>query len=243
ARSACAGCHTVSWPRFLATINDQQLDRDGQLARLRALKVLPKGTLSGGPGETKRLSDPRDASAELDARARSYLHVNCAVCHRPGGGTSSMLDLRIDRPLKDTFALDVPPALGAFALRDARIIAPGDPSRSVLFFRIAKLGHGRMPHVGSTVVDEEGVALIGRWIDGLPPSPEDPAAAKVRAQEREAVEKLASSTAHQDITALTLLLASTSGSLDLMRAVDSGKLHDDVRHEVVRRGALHPQES
>ena len=28
-----------------------------------------------------------------------------------------------------------------------------------------------------------------------------------------------------------------------MRAVDSGKLPDDVRHEVVRRGALHPQDS
>ena len=41
---------------------------------------------------------------DLDARARSYLHVNCAVCHRPGGGTSSMLDFRMDRPLQETFA-------------------------------------------------------------------------------------------------------------------------------------------
>ena len=80
---------------------------------------------------------------------------DCAVCHRPGGGTSSLLDLRIDRPLRETFAYGVRPALGTFGIADPLILAGGDASRSVLFYRMSKLGHGRMPHVGSTVVDEE----------------------------------------------------------------------------------------
>jgi putative heme-binding domain-containing protein len=219
ARAACAGCHTVSWPRYVATINDPQLDRDGQLVRFRALKILPKGALAGGPGDSKRLADPRDAAAELDARARSYLHVNCAVCHRPGGGTSSMLDLRFDRPLKETFALDVPPALGTFDIREARIIAPGDPSRSALFFRMAKLGHGRMPHIGSTVVDEEAVALIGRWIEGLGPA------------------------RSFDATDAAALLGSTSGALDLMRAIDAGRIQGDARRDAIRRAIAHPDDA
>ncbi len=216
ARAACAGCHTVSWPRYLATINDPQLDRDGQLARLRALKVLSPGTLAGGPGETKRLCDPRETAGDLDARARSYLHVNCAVCHRPGGGTSSMLDLRIDRPIKDMFAYGVRPVLGTFDLHDGYIIAGSDPSRSVLFYRMAKMGHGRMPHVGSTVVDEDGLALVARWIEQLPATPREPA---------------------------TVPDASTSGALDLMRAIDAGRLPDDVRREAIQKGLASGQDA
>jgi putative heme-binding domain-containing protein len=227
ARAACAGCHTVSWPRFLTSFNDAQLDRKGQVERLRALGLITARakdsglSLAGGPGETKRLSDPHDASADLDARARSYLHANCAVCHRPGGGTSSMLDLRMDRPLQETFALGVRPALGTFGLADAFILAGGDASRSVLFYRIAKLGHGRMPHVGSMIVDEEGVALIGRWIDGLPGAA---GAAKAKGELPE------------DAAAIGCVLGSTSGALDLMRAVDAGRLSAELRREAIRQG-------
>jgi putative heme-binding domain-containing protein len=229
ARAACAGCHTVSWPRYLTSLNEPQLDRGAQLARLRSLKVLPEGLLAGGPDETKRLSDPTDVSAGTDARARSYLHVNCAVCHRPGGGTSSMLDLRIDRPLSETHGYGVRPALGAFGIADPYIIAGGDASRSVLFYRMSKLGHGRMPHVGSTVVDEEGIALIARWIDGLAPTDADPGVAKSRSDEHHLVARVG------DEGALPRLLASTSGALDLMRALDEGRLPEPLRREAIRR--------
>jgi putative heme-binding domain-containing protein len=238
ARAACAGCHTVSWPRYLTSFNDPQLDRDKQLAHFRSLKILGKGTLAGGPDETKRLSDPRDGTATLDARARSYLHVNCAVCHRPGGGTSSMLDLRFDRGLKETFAYGVRPALGTFAIEDPYIIAGGDASRSVLFYRMAKLGHGRMPHVGSTVVDEEGLALVAQWIDGLLPTPEDAVTAKKRNEERERGRRIG-----EDSTALSHLLGSTSGALDLMRALDQGSLPGTIRREAIRQGVAHREDA
>src|SRR5262249_25448616 len=113
ARAACAGCHTVSWARDVLSFNPLQLGRTA----LRALgPVLPKGPC---------LCDPRDARAELDARARSYLHVNCAVCHRPGGGSSALIDLRFDVPLQNSFTLGVRPELGAFGIPDASIIAGG----------------------------------------------------------------------------------------------------------------------
>ena len=57
--------------------------------------------------------------------------------------------------------------IGTFGMRDAKIIVPGDPYRSVLMYRMSKLGYARMPYIGSRVVDSEGVALIEQWILSL----------------------------------------------------------------------------
>ena len=40
------------------------------------------------------------------------------------------------------------PTQGTFGIHDAQILAPGDPYRSVLYFRLAKTGPGHMPHLG-----------------------------------------------------------------------------------------------
>ncbi|MFQ5733535.1 MAG: c-type cytochrome, partial [Planctomycetaceae bacterium] len=63
------------------------------------------------------------------------------------------------------------PSQGTFGIRAAKVIAPGDPYRSVLLYRMAKLGRGRMPHFGSGVVDRMGLRLIHDWIDSLDRGP------------------------------------------------------------------------
>jgi putative heme-binding domain-containing protein len=216
-RAACAGCHTVSWARSLASFSDAQIVR-ADLDRLRALGIIT-GPPILAPEESKPFVDPRDASADLDARARSYLHVNCAVCHRPGGGTSSMLDLRRDRPLEKTFTLDAAPAFGTFGIPRPAIIAGGDPTRSVLFYRMAKLGHGRMPHVGSSVVDEQGLALIGKWIESLPET-EKPAPSLI----------------------MTSGPPGTNDWLRTMRAIDRGEISGDARLSMIRTAISAPDE-
>ena len=52
-----------------------------------------------------------------------------------------------------------------------RLIAPGDPERSVLLHRIAHRGTktGQMPQVGTNVVDESAVKLMRAWIESLRP--------------------------------------------------------------------------
>ena len=57
---------------------------------------------------------------------------------------------------------------GGFGIVGAQILAPGDPYRSVLYYRMAKLGRGRMPHLGSEIVDEHGLRLMHDWIRRLP---------------------------------------------------------------------------
>jgi putative heme-binding domain-containing protein len=114
-----------------------------------------------------RLTDPHDRTALLDARARSYLHVNCAHCHQFGAGGTADIELRAHFAIDRTKTLDVRPVQGTFDIPNARILAPGDPYRSVLYYRMAKLGRGRMPHIGSEVVDDEGLRLVHDWIRQL----------------------------------------------------------------------------
>ena len=64
--------------------------------------------------------------------------------------------------------IDVSPTHGAFDIPDARLLAPGEPERSLIHYRMGKLGLGRMPHIASNVVDEQGLKLIHDWIKQLP---------------------------------------------------------------------------
>ena len=109
-----------------------------------------------------------NSEESLDARARSYLHVNCSHCPRFGGGGGQVvLELDFLKPLKETGILDIKPRQGDFGLTDARIVAPGDPYRSVLFYRMAKFGRGRMPHLGSEFPHAHGLDVIAEWIASL----------------------------------------------------------------------------
>ena len=112
--------------------------------------------------------NPSDETEPFDRRARSYLHANCAHCHRFGGGGGQVvLELDFSKPLKETASSTLRPRQGDFGMPDARIVAPGDPHRSVLFYRMAKFGRGRMPHLGSEWPDEEGLDLMDGWICSL----------------------------------------------------------------------------
>ncbi|MBN8281208.1 MAG: hypothetical protein J0M16_11405, partial [Gammaproteobacteria bacterium] len=110
---------------------------------------------------------PADGSAALAERARAYLHTNCAQCHRPGGPTPSSLDFRATTALAATNACDAPPQAGDLGITDGRIIAPGDPARSVLLARIGRRDAAGMPPLGSNVPDGEGVALLAAWVSSL----------------------------------------------------------------------------
>src|SRR3989442_15956446 len=85
-----------------------------------------------------------------------------------GAGGSAEIDLRFDLPIEQTKTLGIRPLQGTFGIHDAHILSTGDPYRSGLLYRIAKLGHGRMPYAGSELVDEKAVRLIHDWIRQLP---------------------------------------------------------------------------
>lgn len=171
----CMQCHTVAagfalGPEIAQLNSDLAYPTTGrtanQLDTLEHIGML-SAPLAGAAATLPALADPADMGATLDARARAYLHTNCAQCHRPGGPTPTTLDLRFDTALVATGACDELPQSGDLGITDARIIAPGDAARSVLAERLARRDVAAMPPVGSALADANGVALIGAWIDSL----------------------------------------------------------------------------
>ena len=117
-----------------------------------------------------RLDDPYDSQQRLAVRARSYLHANCAHCHVKEGGGNAQINLLFNLPLDGMNLIDQKPMHDAFGLKDARLIAPGHPERSVLLHRVATRGRGQMPQVATSVVDRQAVELLREWIQQAKPT-------------------------------------------------------------------------
>ncbi len=185
-RTQCLTCHSA-WSEYamaftVPQLNDSYSGADDQESNLEWFanrgfinrvsekdQPLPPYDRASAKKE-RRLVGPFTESAKLDERVRSYLHVNCAHCHRFGGGGGQVVfEMDASKPLKDTGLLDTKPKQGDFGIADARLIAPGDPYRSVLLYRMAKFGHGRMPHLGSEKPHSVGVDMIARWIQSMKP--------------------------------------------------------------------------
>jgi uncharacterized repeat protein (TIGR03806 family) len=165
--------------------------------------------------------DPHDASADLTQRARAYLHVNCAHCHRRGGGGSAAFDVQYSLPLAKTGLIGTRPTQGTFNIHSAQVIAPGSPSQSVLFYRLAKLGSGRMPQFGAHTIDSRGLQLMHDWIVSLgePSTPALPT--------------------RVELSELDSRLSTTSGALQIAAVLNHGTLADSARHTIVARGMKH----
>ena len=123
------------------------------------------------PKGIKQLVDPYDEKANLADRARSYLHANCAQCHVEAGGGNSQMNLEFTRELDKAKLIDVPPVHHKFGIKDARLIAPGEPDRSVLLHRLSTRDRGKMPQLATNVVDTRAVKLFREWIFTLEKKP------------------------------------------------------------------------
>lgn len=252
-RQECIRCHNP-WSEYALAFALPQLNRDilidgqqvPQLLLLAELGVLrfhdvpeaPYGRLvasdaSGSAPEwvkrLPRLVDPWDERAALEQRARAYLHANCGHCHRFGGGGSAYLHLTYDLPLSETRALDVEPSQGTFGIARAKLISPGAPHQSVLLYRMAKLGSGRMPRIGSWEVDPHGIELIESWIASLPTgatSGDSPPSGMLEPSVVRAEQ-------------LDYYFGSTDRLWWLLRALDHNRVAEPLRSQIIERAIGH----
>jgi hypothetical protein len=136
-----------------------------QLTNTSGQRDIPRSRfLPSSPTEQPRLVDPYDTHQDLTARARSYLHANCAHCHVTNGGGNAVINLHFSTPLANMGLMNVEPMHDKFKLENAKLVAPGHPERSVLLHRVAMRGRGQMPQLASSVVDEKAVELLREWI-------------------------------------------------------------------------------
>jgi uncharacterized repeat protein (TIGR03806 family) len=166
--SACLRCHTEAAGGGVLGLTTVQVNRkipgtqDNQLAAFASAGLFEKPIEA--PEQYPALVQPRDESLPLELRARAYLHVNCAQCHRPDGPTGVDMDLRWFTAIGRTRTIGVEPAGTTLDIPGAVRIAPGDPERSLIWQRMRRRDAQAMPPVGSHVVHAGAVKMIGDWI-------------------------------------------------------------------------------
>jgi len=106
--------------------------------------------------------------------AASYLHVNCAHCHQPGGAAAdSGLDLRISalhegRGFCDPPGSSMPGSMATQPGSASSTPQSQGPLAGAILQRMASVGPDAMPP-GRGPVDVDGLALVGAWLDRLEP--------------------------------------------------------------------------
>jgi hypothetical protein len=128
--------------------------------------------LKGAPKSTDcpKMANYNDKSESLDLRAKSYLEVNCAHCHRATGPayTSGLyVDYYQENP-EHRGICKSPVAAGKGTGGLLMDVVPGKPDESIMVFRMESEDAGiKMPEVGRSLVHKEGVALIREWISAM----------------------------------------------------------------------------
>jgi uncharacterized repeat protein (TIGR03806 family) len=171
-QAQCLNCHTQAAGRVLG-INTLQWNRDhiyqssgnadNQLRALNHIGLF--GQDIGAAAQYGAMPDPSSAQAPLESRAKAYLESNCANCHQPGGPTSVNMDLRYGTAVPAMNIVGV--AAGIPTVSGALRIAPGSHATSDLWRRATSTTTTRMPPLGVTLVDEQGLQSLSAWIDSL----------------------------------------------------------------------------
>jgi len=171
----CAGCHAGA---------EDPMDLIGPKARLLNRPVpgdgsgpnqldawTSAGILTGAPAPSlaPRLPDASDPSdGTLAERARAYLEINCAHCHREDGRAGfTGLWLEADDPEGATTGIcKTPIAAGVGGL--VYDVVPGNPDESILVFRMESVMPAiQMPELSKAIVHDAGVELVREYVAGL----------------------------------------------------------------------------
>jgi hypothetical protein len=162
-QNQCKNCHLRDDAIALIGPSARNLNDGVQLTQWHTLGILDRipDTMLRIP----RWDDPDDGT--LDERARAYLDVNCAHCHRRDGSASnSGLFLRYEEadPIaRGIFKRPVAAGRGSGGLDFD--IEPGHPERSIVLFRMQASDPGiAMPELGREILHREGIELIRRYI-------------------------------------------------------------------------------
>lgn len=167
----CKGCHLRG--EKISPIGPSARQLNGATKKSNQLIEWQKHELLEGlpPMENvPLLASYENKSEPIDKRARAWLEINCAHCHRADGpAKTSGLHLLAD--IRESTVIGIgkaPVAAGKGSGGRLYSIVPGKPDESILQYRIESIHPGiMMPEVGRKLVHEEGVALIRQWIQEM----------------------------------------------------------------------------
>ena len=164
-QNQCKTCHQAGEALSPIGPKARNLGHDGQIEAWAAT-----GILEDVPDMLPPAPSVYDLSLPLEVRARAWLDINCAHCHKPDGSASNsglVLSATETDPVKVGIGKH-PVAAGRGAGDLFQVIVPGAPDRSILAYRMASTEPGiAMPELGRSVHDPEGLALIREWIASM----------------------------------------------------------------------------
>lgn len=173
----CGSCHERSDEMHLLGLVTEQLnrtvERDGvSVNQIEWLASL--GIFQNPPSDIAALDAmvPPFGDAPLAQRARDYLHVNCAHCHRPGGGggRSGLSLLRTEDEPHRFGVCKGPVAAGQGSGGLHHDIVPAQPDESIMVYRMESTDpEVKMPELPNRVPHAEGIALVREWIAEMEP--------------------------------------------------------------------------
>lgn len=173
--SECFTCHKSNTTNEPIGIKPQSLNgtfsfADGVQNQLQ--KWIEVGYLQDNlPSNINTVVDYTDTSQDLETRVRSYVDINCASCHRDEGHCNyrPMRFAFSENNLLENLGLCVTPdQLLENLSPDQKLIKPGDLENSVVYYRLnVTAEEERMPLLGRSIIHNDGVALLGEWINSL----------------------------------------------------------------------------
>jgi uncharacterized repeat protein (TIGR03806 family) len=176
-RADCLTCHTANAGHVLG-VKTRQLNRDytypsgvteNELQAWSRLGLFDPNLDEASIKHLPALARPDDMTRSLTDRVRSYLDVNCAQCHRPGG-TVAYFDARYDTPLAKQNLIDGNVLIDE-RIDNPHIIAPNDIWRSILYMRANTTEAFKMPPLARNEIDAQGMNLLRQWVESLPGLP------------------------------------------------------------------------
>lgn len=173
-KNQCKGCHTNGKEFLPIGISARHLNKTVRFSGIQGNQLKEwanKGWLKGLPADgIPANADWENTTASLDARARSYLDINCGHCHNAAGPANTS-GLFLDIHNQDPHLLGIhktPIAAGRGSGTLSYAIVPGKPEKSILVYRMNTNDPGiAMPELGREQIHREGVALISNWIRSL----------------------------------------------------------------------------
>ncbi len=168
----CKGCHDKAKITVPLGPKARNLNRDLVYATGRSNQLAywtQIGYLKGAPApeQTPRAAVWNDPAEPLEARAQTYLDVNCAHCHNPQGpANTSGLYLTFGQtdPMRLGFH-KVPVSAGKASGDLFYDVVAGHPEQSILVHRMESTEPKiLMPELGRSLVHQEGVELIREWV-------------------------------------------------------------------------------
>lgn len=171
----CAQCHERDKKLLPIGPKARHLNREYDYPEGRANQLVywsRAGYLRGAPDPDAAPRAPvwnDPASGTVEARARTYLDINCAHCHQSGGSagyTGFLLGWKEQDKRRLGYCKN--PNSAGYSGNLEFDLVPGRPEESILIYRMMSTRPKEMmPEIGRSLAHREGIVLVREWLAAL----------------------------------------------------------------------------